>query len=59
MKHCGNYSKEMTRIWMWHTPLIPELGRQSQVDLCEFKASLAYSKPNRAALERVADTVVL
>jgi hypothetical protein len=25
----------------WHTPLIPELGRQRQVDLSEFKASLS------------------
>ena len=26
----------------WRTPLIPTLGRQRQVDLCEFKASLVY-----------------
>jgi hypothetical protein len=26
----------------WHTPLILTFGRQKQVDLCEFKASLAY-----------------
>ena len=26
----------------WHTPLIPALGRQKQVDLCEFEASLVY-----------------
>ena len=24
----------------WRTPLIPALGRQRQVDLCEFEASL-------------------
>ena len=28
--------------WWWHTPLIPALGRQRQVDLCEFEASLVY-----------------
>ena len=28
--------------WWWHTPLIPALGRQRQVDLCEFGASLVY-----------------
>ena len=26
----------------WPMPLIPALGRQRQVDLCEFKASLIY-----------------
>ena len=26
----------------WHTPLIQALGRQSQVDLCEFETSLVY-----------------
>ena len=25
--------------WWWCTPLIPALGRQKLVDLCEFKAS--------------------
>ena len=36
----------------WCTPLIPELGRQRQVDLCEFKASLIYrviSRTDRGA----------
>ena len=28
--------------WWWHTPLFPALGRQRQVDLHEFEASLAY-----------------
>ena len=27
----------------WCTPLIPALGSQRQVDLCEFEASLVYS----------------
>ena len=26
----------------WHTPLIPALRRQNQVDLYEFKANLVY-----------------
>jgi hypothetical protein len=26
--------------WCWHTPLIPVLWRQRQVDLCEFEISL-------------------
>ena len=29
------------QVW-WCTPLIPALGRQKQVDLCEFKARLVY-----------------
>jgi len=33
----------------WHTPLIPTLGRQRQVNLCEFKASLIYRMNSRAA----------
>ena len=30
-------------------PLIPALGRQRQVDLCEFKASLVYRESSRTA----------
>ena len=26
--------------WWWHTPLIPAVRRQRQVDLCELEASL-------------------
>ena len=39
----------------WHTPLIPALGRQRQVDLCECEASLVYrtsSKTARAVTQR-------
>jgi hypothetical protein len=32
-----------------HVPLIPALWRQSQVDLCEFKASLVYIARSRTA----------
>ena len=31
-----------TSCWWWHRPLIPALGRQRQVDLCEFEFSLVY-----------------
>ena len=31
----------------WHIPLIPALGSQKQVDLCEFKASLIYRTSSR------------
>jgi hypothetical protein len=34
-------SRLLARRW-WCTPLIPALGRQWQVDLCEFEASLVY-----------------
>ena len=33
----------------WHTPFIPALGRQRQVDLWEFKASLIYTATPRTA----------
>ncbi|KAL6087513.1 hypothetical protein STEG23_022166, partial [Scotinomys teguina] len=32
-----------------HTPLIPALRRQRQMDLCEFKASLVYRARSRTA----------
>ena len=35
------YKKKYSRQW-WRTPLILALGRQRQVDLCEFEASLVY-----------------
>ena len=28
--------------WWWRMPLIPAFGRQRQVDLSEFEASLVY-----------------
>ena len=28
--------------WWWHMTLTPALGRQKQVDLCKFEASLTY-----------------
>ena len=34
------------RVW-WYRPLIPALGRQRQMDLCEFKASLVYKVEDR------------
>jgi hypothetical protein len=41
-------------VW-WCTPLISALGRQGQVDLREFKASLGYRESSRPAwaIERV------
>jgi hypothetical protein len=41
--------------WWWCTPLIPTLGRQRQVGLIEFKASLIYkvgSRTSRAVTQR-------
>ena len=37
---------------MWHTPLISALGRQKQVDLCEFKASLVYRMSSRTNFKK-------
>jgi capsid protein len=39
----------MSHSWWWHIPLIPALGRESQVDLCEFEASLVYRVSSRTA----------
>jgi hypothetical protein len=38
----------VSRVW-WHTPLAPALGRQRQMDLLEFEASLAYKASSRTA----------
>jgi hypothetical protein len=32
----------------WYIPLIPALGRQRQVDFCEFKANLDYKSNIKA-----------
>ena len=42
---------KQSQAWQ-HTPLVPALRRQRQVDLCEIKASLVY----RASLRTVRDT---
>ena len=39
-------SRKCVRLW-WLTPLIPTLGRQRQIDLCEFAASLVYRVSSR------------
>jgi hypothetical protein len=36
----------IARQW-WHKPLIPVLGRQTQTNLCEFKASQVYRVTSR------------
>jgi hypothetical protein len=38
----------VNRAW-WYSPLIPELGRQRQADLCEFKVSQVYKARARIA----------
>ena len=47
---CGNVKVSRIAGWWWHTPLIPGLGRQRQVDLCEFKVSLVYRVSSRTDL---------
>ena len=39
--------ESLTGWWWWHMPFIPALGRQGQVDLCEFEASLVYGVSSR------------
>ena len=36
---------------MWHMPLIPTLGRQRQVELCEFEGSLVYRASSRTGFK--------
>jgi len=38
--------------WWWSMPLVLELGRQRQVDLCMFKASLVYRVSSRTRTVR-------
>jgi hypothetical protein len=40
--------KEMIQMW-WCIPLVPELQRQRQVDLCEFETCLVYRASSRIA----------
>ena len=41
VKDASHLNRErLTAGLQWHTPLIPALGRQRKVDLCEFKVSL-------------------
>ena len=41
-----------------HMPLNPALGRQRQVDLCEFGASVVYRVSSRAARSTQRDLVL-
>jgi hypothetical protein len=44
MRKCNAHVKIifiLDQVW-WLTPLILALGKQRQVDLCEFKANLVY-----------------
>ena len=46
----NNNNKKTLQGWVWwHTPLVPAFGRQRQVDLCEFKASLVYRVSSRTS----------
>jgi hypothetical protein len=42
----------------WHTPLVPALGRQRQVDLCEFEVSLVYRVSSRIVKAKRRDPVL-
>ena len=42
---------------MVNTPLIPALGRERQVDLCEFKASLVYKSEFQDRLQSHRETL--
>ena len=45
-------------IW-WLTPLIPALGRQRQMDLCEFEASLVYRASSRTGSKATEKPIVM
>ena len=42
----------------WRTPLIPELGRQRQDDLCEFQTSLVYRASSRTGAKATQENPV-
>jgi hypothetical protein len=46
----------LNQVW-WYTPLIPAVGRQRQVVLCEFKASLVYLVSSRPVWAAYRDPV--
>ena len=48
--------KTKDTVWWWCTPLIPALGRQRQVDLCEFEVSLVYRVSFRTGLKATEKT---
>jgi hypothetical protein len=49
-KKVGEVIFQKKRDWTWwHTPLIPALQRQRQVDLCDFEANLVYSISSRTS----------
>ncbi|MDP1142662.1 hypothetical protein, partial [Klebsiella pneumoniae] len=43
---------KVARQW-WCTPLIPALGRQRRVDLCEFETSLVYTASSRTGFKAI------
>ena len=50
------------QVWWWHTPLIPALRRQRQVDLCEIEVSLVYrasSRKNSALNKQTNKAIIL
>jgi hypothetical protein len=46
----------LNQTW-WHRPLAPALGRQRQVDFCEFEDSLVYIVSPRTAKAMYKDLV--
>ena len=44
-------------MWWWHTPLIPTLEKQREVDFCEFEVSLVYRENSRTARATERNTV--
>jgi hypothetical protein len=54
MRKCNAHVKIifiLDQVW-WLTPLILALGKQRQVDLCEFKASVIYRVSSRTARDK-------